>query len=82
MSTHDCMNWALALTMAKVLSSALIPYRPLPPPSAAGACCPSASQFQKAAPFTAPPVWALCRGGHSNRRQPQAHQCDGADGKG
>ena len=81
MSTHDCMNWALALTMPKVLSSALIPYRPLPPPSAAGACCPSASQFQKAAPFTAPPVWALCREDRSNQCQPKAHQRAGADRK-
>ena len=37
-----------------------MPNRPALPPSEGGAVCPGASRSQKADPFTAPPLDALC----------------------
>ena len=52
--------------MLNVVSSVLMPYRPDPPPSAAGATCPSLNHSQNAAPLIAPPAWAFCA--HWHRR--------------
>ena len=75
-----CHTCALLVMMLQVELPARMPYRPSPPPSAAGLVCPWASSSQKAAPLMAPPFCATCTPRRLHQRCMAPHGASALDG--